>query len=161
MYPNLNLPELALSIRQPWAHAIIGLGKNIENRNWPTKHRGRICIHAAKGMTKDELEDFNDFAGRIAEGFQGLQREDMDFGAIVGTAEIDDCVRCHSSPWFFGKFGFVLSNMQPIPPVPVRRHLGFFHWRKNIIDDLPVEEIAPALPLLERALTETDKAGGE
>ena len=37
-------------------------GKDIENRCWPTKFRGRILIHAAKGCTRDELEDALDFA---------------------------------------------------------------------------------------------------
>ena len=32
----------ALSIRQPWAWAIINAGKDIENRQWPTKFRGSI-----------------------------------------------------------------------------------------------------------------------
>lgn len=30
----LDLPELALSVRQPWAWAIIHAGKDIENRSW-------------------------------------------------------------------------------------------------------------------------------
>ena len=29
-----------LSIRQPWAWAIIHAGKDIENRCWPTSYRG-------------------------------------------------------------------------------------------------------------------------
>ena len=53
---------LALSIRQPWASLILNAGKDIENRCWPTKVRGRILIHAAKGCTRDELEDALDFA---------------------------------------------------------------------------------------------------
>jgi len=46
----------ALTIRQPWAWAIFHAGKDIENRDWPTRLRGRIAIHAAKGMTRDEYE---------------------------------------------------------------------------------------------------------
>ena len=51
---------LALSIRQPWASLILKAGKDIENRDWPTKFRGRILIHAAKGCTRDEWENGND-----------------------------------------------------------------------------------------------------
>ena len=41
------LPRLALSIRQPWAWAIINAGKDIEYRQWRTSHRGLFCIRAA------------------------------------------------------------------------------------------------------------------
>ena len=48
---------LALSIRQPWASLfVLKAGKNIENRDWPTKYRGRILIHAIRGMTRAEHE---------------------------------------------------------------------------------------------------------
>lgn len=42
---------LALSIRQPWAWLIINGGKDIENRDWPTKFRSRILVHAGKGAS--------------------------------------------------------------------------------------------------------------
>src|ERR1051326_1498970 len=38
----------ALSVRQPWAWLIIYGGKDIENRDWPTSHRGPTLIHAGK-----------------------------------------------------------------------------------------------------------------
>ena len=42
----------ALTIKQPWAYLIIHGGKDIENRTWRTKYRGRILIHAAKADDK-------------------------------------------------------------------------------------------------------------
>jgi len=45
-----------LTVRNPWALAIF-LGKDIENRDWPTNVRGTVAIHAASGMTKREYED--------------------------------------------------------------------------------------------------------
>ena len=44
----------ALSVRQPWAYAIIYALKDIENRGWPINYRGDILIHAAKTCTKKE-----------------------------------------------------------------------------------------------------------
>ena len=45
----------ALAIRQPWASAIIlHAGKDTENRDWPTRFRGSIAVHAAKGCASDE-----------------------------------------------------------------------------------------------------------
>ncbi|MNQ62267.1 ASCH domain protein [compost metagenome] len=52
----------ALSIRQPWAWLIIHGGKDVENRSWHTKHRGRFLVHAAKGMTKHEYQAARDYA---------------------------------------------------------------------------------------------------
>ena len=53
----LDLPKFALSVRQPWAWAIIHAGKDIENRSWQAVNRGldqrgRIAVHAAKGIAQ-------------------------------------------------------------------------------------------------------------
>jgi len=50
----------ALSIRQPFAQLIcIGL-KDVENRTWPTKYRGRLQVHASKKYEGDTLEYLTD-----------------------------------------------------------------------------------------------------
>ncbi len=54
--PAVTLPTKALSVRQPWAWAIIYGGKDIENRTAVSVRKGtmepkEICIHASKGMT--------------------------------------------------------------------------------------------------------------
>lgn len=38
----------ALSVKQPWAWAIIHAGKDIEKRTWRTDYRGPLLIHAGK-----------------------------------------------------------------------------------------------------------------
>lgn len=45
----------AITITEPWASLIMIGAKTIETRSWPTSYRGPIAIHAAKGMTKDDL----------------------------------------------------------------------------------------------------------
>lgn len=131
---------LALSIRQPWASLIIKAGKDIENRDWPTRVRGRILVHAAKGMTHDEYEDAILFAvGAIRRDPRnagatktrtlrelGFAREDLERGGFVGTVEIVDCVQASESPWFMGRYGFVLRDPQPMEFVPWKGQLGFF-----------------------------------
>lgn len=116
----------ALSIRQPWAWLILHAGKDIENRSWQTAVRGRVLLHAAKGMTRDEYEDGIDALisrkiKRVLPAFATLER-----GGIVGSVEIVDCVREHSSPWFVGRYGFVLRDPEPLPFRPLRGALGFF-----------------------------------
>jgi len=50
----------------------------------------------------------------------------LERGGIVGSVEIVDCVAASDSPWFFGRFGFVLREPQPLPFVPWKGQLGFF-----------------------------------
>ena len=144
-YPDL--PLLALSIRQPWAWCIVNIGKDIENRDWKTNIRGPICIHAAKGMTKDEWEDCLATIHHISirhpfpEGSLFPPFKEFERGGIVGTVEIVSCVSDSASPWFFGKYGFVLANPKPVPFIEVKGQLGFFEWRKNVIK--PAAPIAP------------------
>ncbi|RCJ19276.1 hypothetical protein A6770_31970 [Nostoc minutum NIES-26] len=67
----------ALSVRQPWAWAIIYASKDIENRGWPIYYRGDILIHAAKGCTKKEYQQAWEFCQSMsAEGVtKGLKRK--------------------------------------------------------------------------------------
>lgn len=133
-----DLPQFALSVRQPWAWAIIHAGKDIENRSWSklnaTRHllafRGPVCIHAAKGMTRDEYESagysFADCGVAVAPRPHELLR-----GGIIGTVEIVDVVRKSSSPWFFGTYGLVLAKPKPVDFIPSTGALGFFKWQPN------------------------------
>lgn len=128
-----NVP--ALSIRQPWAWLIVNAGKNIENRCWYTKFRGRFLIHAAKGMTRDEYDDAFDFAfyrGGVT-GRDVPKREVIERGGIIGEAEIVDCVHKSDSPWFMGEWGFVLRNVKPLPFVPCKGALGFFYPQNTTV----------------------------
>lgn len=140
---------LALSIRQPWASLILMAGKNIENRNWPTKYRGRILIHAAKGMTRAEYEDAMNFAIPVINAYprnadaerkstlrdMGFAFKDLPRGGIIGSVQIVDCVSSSESPWFMGEFGFVLRDPRPIPFTPWKGQLGLF--------DVQLPEVTP------------------
>ena len=48
-----NTGMKCITVRQPWAWAIFH-GKDVENRDWPTRVRGRVAVHAARGMTEQE-----------------------------------------------------------------------------------------------------------
>lgn len=98
-----------LSIRQPWCHHILHDGKDVENRSWPTRYRGRFLLHSSKTFDGHKTE---------SEGFQ--------MGGIVGMADIIDCVTEMDSEWFCGNFGFVLANAQLLPFTSLRGRLGFF-----------------------------------
>ena len=118
----------ALSIRQPWAWLIVHGHKPVENRTWSTKFRGPVLIHASKGMTRAEYAEAQDLALRL--GVKIPHRLDLDYGGIVGQAEIVDCVE-HAkgtfiSPWFFGPYGFIFDNVRYKPYIECKGALGFF-----------------------------------
>ena len=130
--PPANL--LVISVRQPWAWLIINAGKDVENRDWKDsnpglKVRGRVLIHASKGMTRLEYEEAKEFFymginsphGMVLPKFDALER-----GGIIGSVEIVDIVTKSESPWFFGPKGLVLRDPQPLPFYRCNGQLGFF-----------------------------------
>ncbi len=120
----------ALSIRQPWAWMIRNCGKDIENRGWSTNVRGRVLIHASASMTRTEYDDARLFTEQVVvwdERYPFPKPDELEYGGIIGSVEIVDCVRESSSFWFNGPFGFVLRAPRPLPFIPFRGQLGFFH----------------------------------
>lgn len=117
---------MALSIRQPWASLILAAGKDIENRCWPTRYRGRFLVHAAKGCTRDEWADAIEFAEDILDSNITTDLKAIPRGGIIGSVELVDCVSASESPWFVGEYGFVLRDPKWLPFVPWKGQLGFF-----------------------------------
>lgn len=112
----------ALSIRQPWAWLIVNGYKDIENRDWATRFRGHVLIHAGKTIDREGYEDIGDYYPDVPlPPIETLER-----GGIVGQCEIIDCVPRSESKWFFGPFGFVIHNAKPLPFRPLPGKLGFF-----------------------------------
>lgn len=129
-----NLPDRAISIRQPWAWAIMNAGKDIENRPQRWKYRGLICIHASKYKNQSEYDIAeNAITDNCDKWPPAMLSAGNITGGIIGVAEIVDCVTESDSPWFFGPYGLVLKNVRPVKFIPVRGALGPFKWRGNLI----------------------------
>lgn len=136
----MNLPVFALSIRQPWAWAIIHAGKPIENRSWAHNNPAhkdakrlighRFAIHAAMGMTQDEYDHASGFITEVT-GCGALPPHELVRGAIIGHVELVDIVRKSISPWFVGSIGLVMANPVPIEPIRATGQLGFFEWKPS------------------------------
>ena len=125
----------AISVRAPWWWAILHVGKDVENRDWSTSYRGRVLLHASKWWSMSDVADDGETIGQIyrAAGGKPLDhghtyRMMRDVGGcIVGSVEIVDCVDQSDSPWFFGRYGFVLRNPVALDrPIPCKGALGFF-----------------------------------
>ena len=121
-----NTPTQAISIRQPWAWLIVHGYKDIENRDWLTHKRGVLYIHAGKAMTKSEYEDCEDDTWVVNPNIVIPEPKELLRGGIVGIATITDCVSASESPWFFGKYGFVIKDAKPCEFIPCKGSLGFF-----------------------------------
>lgn len=130
----------AITVRNPWAWAILHGGKNVENRSWTTDYRGPIYIHA--GLADPAESDLrNPAVARVAEqlGAAGLPVV-FKPGYILGTVELtgvhhaSDCRHPGSglfcSEWAFaGNYHWVLSNPRPLTcPFPETGKQGLWSF---------------------------------
>jgi hypothetical protein len=109
----------ALTIRQPWAWAVVYAGKNVENRRWQTSYRGPLLIHAAK---EDDPAGVAGVLWTMAEpGAFGQPKAGFEArGAIIGLAYLEDILIDSPSPWARARrYHWKLEFPVPIdPPVP-------------------------------------------
>jgi hypothetical protein len=112
---------VALSMKQPWAFAVLHLGKSVENRKWRSSFRGRVVIHASRTTDDDGMDYIR------AAGFALPTR--LPTGAYIGEVTISDCVpqsECRS-PWAFGPWCYLLEEpVSYAEPIPARGWLGFY-----------------------------------
>ena len=128
----MTLPNIALSVKQPWASLIVHGHKPIENRSWGTLFRGRVIIHASKKLEPREMEACRHLM--MERGIQlpdssplkGLSLHAYPAGGIVGVVTMTDCVTASEDPWFVGTNGFVFEEATPVPFRACRGALGFF-----------------------------------
>ena len=75
-----KIPNLALSVRQPYAEQIMRGTKRIEYRSIRTNIRGRVYVYASKAPAMH--------------AFHKMKKKPGDFpvGVLVGSVEIVDCV---------------------------------------------------------------------
>lgn len=120
-----------LTVRQPWAAALVSGAKTIENRTWRTAPGRRIAIHAgAKPDAHAVLPPGPDGLAQVG----ATEAERRDLGHVLGTVAlvgvhgagsmICDSLGCSESPW----------ALWPNDVVPL-----VFHW---IVGD-PVAFVTP------------------
>jgi hypothetical protein len=77
-------PDLALSVRQPWAELIMRGIKTIEVRSLPTHKRERVYVYASLGRA-DAVDE------ERVQREHGLDLDALPRGVLVGTVDIVDC----------------------------------------------------------------------
>lgn len=129
-----------ITVCQPHAHLIVVGDKRVENRTWPTKHRGPLLIHA----------------GKSRKYLNGEDDAEMVFGAIIACARLVDCVHitaiqngdyASEYPWLAdhryasGPWCWILSNVEPLSePIPMRGALGL--WNAEAVVDATNLEVS-------------------
>lgn len=131
LHPWHPVPKTVLSLRQPWAWLLSEGIKTIENRTWNTSWRGRFLVHAAKTMTDAEYVACRRFCAWAIPEREFPAVTDFALGGIVGAVTLDDVLpKIDEAPpnsWRMdGQFGYVCSDPEPYPFVPVRGLQRFF-----------------------------------
>lgn len=113
----------ALTIRQPWAWAIMSGIKTIENRTWKTPYRGDIIIHAAKGPEVGMygvLPDGTAIPGNLPRGVA------LGVVELIDILPVEECDP--DNPFVIGPWCWVLSRPRPLTqPIACKGALSL--WR--------------------------------
>lgn len=124
----------AISIKQPWAELIAHGIKDIENRTWRTRFKGRVFIHAP------EREDrTSKLSTEQLEATDHIEEFYFKKSCIIGEVDIVDCVQNSTSIWAEkgnGIWHWKLANavFYDEPIKNVKGKLGI--WNININDYL-------------------------
>ena len=109
----------ALTVKQPWAWAILHAGKNIENRSWQNQYTlGTIAIHAGSARVDLDL---------LPRGVRRPSDDELVHGAIIGVVDVVKVVERYRSKWFVGPLGWLLENPRPLRrPIDCSGRLGLW-----------------------------------
>lgn len=124
----------ALTIKQPWVHAILREGKDIENRSWQTTFRGWVALHASAQPRRDAL---------LPHGVRAPVLDALDYSAICGVARVEDIVTKSRSKWFWHpddgstNYGWVLANATALrTPIPCKGALRLWELSPKVFREL-------------------------
>lgn len=124
---------ICISIKQPWAWAILNLDKDIENRSWKFPGSGgktlpcTLYIHASKTVDKSGID-------WIKANFQSVSvPTNLPTGVILGSVTVTECVQNSSSLWAIpGQYHWKLKNPKTlVKPVPFKGQLGIFSFEES------------------------------
>jgi hypothetical protein len=134
----------ALSVRQPYANAILYGAKDIENKNTRTHFRGTILLHASASLADKAVVAAHTAMLREAKALGPTEEYSPVRGALIGTVDIVDCLETSTSDWFSGPFGWVLSNPREFKrPIPYKGAVGIFYVGLNELAGTHAVRIKP------------------
>ena len=130
----------AITVKNPWANLICKGIKDIENRTWKTKYRGKILIHAAKSIDKNfrcmNLMFTSEQWKQISINEQQIMVCGIfDSSAIIGEVEIVDCITDSNSVWALpNNYHWILKNaiMYDNPIINVNGKLSLWNYSPTL-----------------------------
>lgn len=132
----------ALSLLQPWAEAVLFLGKNIENRKWPTNHRGPLIVHCSKGWDGDGEKWITKNWKKVASQYPAdpsvfFAAARLRRGCFAGITDVLNCVPHDEllleTPWAFGPFCWLLANTTTCQVFEGPGQLGLFNFEGGLL----------------------------
>lgn len=132
----MSAPVLAISIRQPYAWAVVAGHKDVENRSASVAGRLRklagqeIAIHAAWNMADSEWDEAARWM-RQNIGVEPPHPDEMFYGGVIGFATVGAVIEQSRSIWFDGPFGIKLINPRPVDYVKCRGWPGVFRLEQS------------------------------
>jgi hypothetical protein len=101
----------AITVRQPWAWAIVHGHQTVESRPWGTRHRGTLYIHAGLQNDEDGFEMF------------GPDYEDL-HGVVIGHVQVVGMRQFGPKDW-----EWELRDPRPLAvPIVARGLLGLWEF---------------------------------
>jgi len=120
-----------ITVKQPWAWFIVQGFKDVENRTWSTRIRGRVLIHAAASPEPD-MDEIRDIWN--AEIPECPIPDNLPLGGIGGSVEIVGCVRDSQSDWAVpGQYHWLLQDAEPLAFKAARGKLGFWEFDEKLL----------------------------
>lgn len=125
----------ALTVRQPMAHAIMHLHKNIENHSCHIHYRGSLLIHAGAYREHHPREVLAEYMKRPP---TEEKLADLPLGCILGVVMLVDCVQNSKSRWANeGAWHWVLKDVRRIKPVACKGWLNLWTPSPSVKRKLP------------------------
>ena len=124
----------AITIKQPWVHAILREGKDIENRTWKRDFRGWLALHSSAQPRRDAV---------FPRGIRVPELDTLDYSAICGIARVVDIVPKSRSKWFWHpdddttNYGWVLADVTALKtPISCKGTLGLWEVSPKIFREI-------------------------
>ncbi|QDR79817.1 ASCH domain-containing protein [Sporomusa termitida] len=145
----------AITILEPWASLIACGAKQIETRNWSTKYRGRIAIHAGK----ETKRAFYSLPIITALGVSCVSEHwlNIRLGSVIAITNLVDCLQVRGTSslkicneqrvaailennmrvmgnelefgdYTHGRYAWILANVRRIEPVPAKGRQRLWEW---------------------------------
>ena len=110
-----------VTLKQPWASLVANGLKIYEFRNMNYSYRGKILIHAGKGIDKDAMDRVKDY------------NLDYPQSRIIAEVEIVDCIKVDK------KFNEMINKLKS-PVYGIKDRTGYV-WKLDNIKKLNINKI--------------------